>query len=142
MKKIITCSMLLVLFSCSSKKREQTASFETIYTSYYGGNEVESHLVVEDSIAFDKEISRLGMEEEINNFPVIDFKKNNVIFLHLGLRNTGGYAIDVEKVALDDDELIVYQKIISPLKGENVTMALTNPYCIVKIPKAEKNIVK
>lgn len=91
---------------------------------------------------YEKELIRLGIKEEMNEIPAINFKKNNVLFLHLGLKNSGGYTIDVEKIEFIDNQLEVYQKISTPLKGENVTMALTNPYCIVKVPKSEKILVK
>lgn len=140
MKKYSIIGLFIILFSCSSQKQEKDLSFETIYTSYYGGNEEYGYQIIDNGKDYKNEISRLGIEE-IKEKP-IDFKKNNILFLHLGLKNTGGYTINVEKIELLDKDLIIHQKIDSPIKGGNVTMALTNPYCIVKIPKAEKYIVK
>ena len=141
MKKVIVYSFVIILFSCSSKKQEKDVSFETIYTSFYGGNEEYGYQIIDNDKDYTTEMNRLGIEGELEG-KSIDFKKNNILFLHLGLKNLGGYNIDVEKIEVMDKDLIIYQKITSPIKGENVTMALTNPYCVVKVPKAENYIVK
>ena len=141
MKKVIVYSFVIILFSCSSKKQEKDVSFETIYTSFYGGNEEYGYQIIDNDKDYTTEVNRLGIEGELEE-KNIDFKKNNILFLHLGLKNSGGYNIDVEKIEVMDKDLIIFQKITSPIKGENVTMALTNPYCVVKVPKAENYIVK
>ena len=141
MKKVIVYSFVIILFSCSSKKQEKDVSFETIYSSFYGGIEEYGYEIIDNDKDYTTEINRLGIEGELEE-KNIDFKKNNILFLHLGLKNSGGYNIDVEKIEVMDKDLIIFQKITSPIKGENVTMALTNPYCVVKIPKAENYTVK
>ena len=65
MKKVIVYSFVIILFSCSSKKQEKDVSFETIYTSFYGGNEEYGYQIIDNDKDYTTEINRLGIEGEL-----------------------------------------------------------------------------
>jgi N-acetyl-alpha-D-glucosaminyl L-malate synthase BshA len=73
------------------------------------------------------------MADEIKKFvKPDDIKTANFILVNLGEKNNGGYGVEVESVVEEADKVIVTIKEIEPKKG-NVTMAITNPYAVIKI---------
>lgn len=127
--------------SNSKQQLNKETDFKILYSSAYGGNEESGYLIIENKIDLQSEIERLNITNEFYNED-IDFKNNVILVLHLGQKNTGGYGITIDKLEKINDEIVIYTNFISPEKGENVTMALTNPYCIAIIPKAKKYSLK
>lgn len=144
MKKSALYIILFSFLSCSSVKEEMKKNdqFKTIYESSYGGNESNGYEIIESEDKLKKELLRLNVPNEIIDTLEIDFKKNVVLILHLGEKNTGGYGIIVENIQFENETLIVQSKKTFPEKGGYVTMALTNPFCVTIIPKAAKYIVE
>ena len=65
----------------------------------------------------------------------INFSNHNIICVFDTIRNTGGYAIEIERVFVEKKNLnIVYNK-KKPGPMEMVTTIITQPYHIVKIEK-------
>jgi len=58
-----------------------------------------------------------------------------MVLLNLGLKSNGGYSIEIVEVERCGCTLNIYYTIKGPVKGQPVTMALTNPYCLAAIPK-------
>ncbi|CAM3869579.1 protease complex subunit PrcB family protein [Flavobacterium jumunjinense] len=116
--------------------------FKTIYVSGYGGDESKGHQIISSYDDLKQEFARLNVPSEVIDNSNIDFKDNVILIAHLGEKNTGGYGIDVEKIEFEEETLIIQTKLSVPEKGGNVTMAITNPFCITIIPKAKKYSVK
>ena len=55
------------------------------------------------------------------------------MLLNMGEKSSGGYEISVKNVKLTKDKVLVYIDKKQPKAGENVTMAMTYPFCLVKI---------
>jgi hypothetical protein len=64
--------------------------------------------------------------------PEIDFTQFRVALLHIGNKNSGGYAINVERVEKTENNIIVYYKNQYPQPGQPVTMAFTSPWTMVR----------
>ncbi len=73
--------------------------------------------------------------------PEIDFTRFNVALLHMGGQNTGGFAVNVERVERTEDNIIVYYKNTYPQPGEMVTMALTSPWTMVRFENKDLPVV-
>lgn len=135
MKKLILMPFVFMLFCCSStkkadvKKQQQTALYQILSESAYQGKETKSYEVIKDKAALEK------LYEAINDtqVPKIDFSKERVVALFMGQRNTGGHAIKVKNVTEKGGKIYVDVEETSPGSGDIVTMALTNPFTIVKI---------
>ncbi|WP_447637161.1 protease complex subunit PrcB family protein [Flavobacterium microcysteis] len=141
MKKLILMPFVFLLFCCSStkkaadqkpadvKKQQQTALYQILSESAYQGKEVKSYEVIKDQASLEK------LYEAINDnqVPKIDFAKERVVALFMGQRNTGGHAIKVKNVTEKGGKIYVDVQESSPGSGDIVTMALTNPFTIVKI---------
>lgn len=64
----------------------------------------------------------------------VDFGTETVIFLLLGVQETGGYAIEPVSVEPPVDGVLrVHAKLIQPMGDEPVTEALTAPYAVIAV---------
>lgn len=72
--------------------------------------------------------------------PEINFSFEMTIAVFSGEKRTGGYSILVDKIIQRNGKIFVYIKEIQPPAGSVVTMALTQPFHIVKMPKSERPI--
>ncbi|MDI9310673.1 MAG: protease complex subunit PrcB family protein [Limnohabitans sp.] len=112
--------------------------YEVIYKNDYSGAETRSFKVIRNLEDFKAYYQGLNDEK----IPDVDFKKSMVVILNMGMKNTGGYSIEPDKLFQDGDRLVMTIKENSAQKDELVTMALTKPVCIVKINSKKKIIVK
>jgi len=69
--------------------------------------------------------------------PEIDFSKESVIFVSLGQKRTGGYAVQVSDVQKKDGKIEVVVQTTSPKPGGMQIQTLTAPFTIVAVPKIE-----
>jgi len=66
--------------------------------------------------------------------PVIDFGKESVLFVSIGRRNTGGYAVSVPVLSVKAGRAIARVGVKSPPPDSMNLQAITAPFCIVAIP--------
>jgi hypothetical protein len=141
--KYLPVLMTLFLFSnCDSTRQTQynnpNASFETILESVYGGKDEKSYTIIRSNSELKSEMAQLHLEETtMNRMNAVDFKNQLVLSLHMGTRNTGGFSIGVSNVEINGNTTYVTIKETGPAPGENVTMALTQPFAIVVIDANE-----
>jgi hypothetical protein len=69
--------------------------------------------------------------------PAIDFSKESVLFVSLGQKRTGGYAVQVSDVQKKDGQTEIIVQTTSPKAGAMQIQALTAPFAIVAVPKIE-----
>lgn len=148
MKKLILMPLVCLLFCCGStkkateqkpenvNKKQQTALYQILSESAYQGKETKSYEVIKDKASLEK------LYEAINDtqVPKVDFTKERIVALFMGQRNTGGYAIKVKNVTEKGEKIYVDVQETSPGSGDIVTMALTNPFTIVKINSTKEII--
>lgn len=145
MRKLFIVPMIAMLFSCNCKKAvaeenstSNQALFEVLNESQYQGREEEAFVVIKDQSSLNALYQSINNE----NVPKIDFNKQRVAAVFLGQRNSGGYAIKVKDVIENKEKIQVQVERIEPKSGESVTMAITNPYCIVKINSVKEIVFK
>lgn len=135
----------MLIVSCNCKKNtvgvEENASkqllFEVLNESAYQGRENESSEIIKDN----GNLKALYQSINIENVPIVDFTKQRVVALFLGQRNSGGYAIKVKNVTEKNGKIYIDVEKLGPKPGENVTMAMTNPYTIVKINSTKEIVI-
>ncbi len=114
MKKIVPILILALLYSCSTtKKTVENQLYSVLVSSEYGGGNFRFY-----------EIKKFIKPDDI--------KTANFILVNLGEKSNGGYGVEVANVVEESDKVVVTIKEIEPKKG-NVTMAITNPYAVIKI---------
>jgi hypothetical protein len=142
MKKIALLSGIF-LFACNATSKLDSNDFSVILQGEYGGKDEKTHELITNNNDFINAIESFSItEEELSKLISIDFSQQNAIIVHAGQKNNGGYSITIDKIEMNGKELLVYVKESGPKKGENVTMALTNPYCLATIPKTKKVTIK
>lgn len=67
--------------------------------------------------------------------PTLDFTANVVVGVFMGMHSTGGFGIEILDVRRDGDAVSVIVHERTPQMGQGVTMALTQPYSVVLIPR-------
>jgi len=144
--KILFASLLGLIFSCNSQKTTSgklSSEYTILYQSAYGGADAEGLAVISSEKDLTDLCSKLQIDKHISaSFPKIDFIKNDVLALYLGQRTTGGYEITVQDIVVSNDTTVVIRNTKAPKAGELVTMALTNPYCLVLVAKNKKYELK
>ena len=141
--KYLALITLILSVSCNCMKNKTSENslgtnqkYQIIYESAYGGKEEKSYEVFTSLEDFKSSFESPLLNEEIQKtLSTIDFKTHSLVSLHLGLKNTGGYGITVQDVKVNRSQSTVVVKETSPKPGENVTMALTAPFCIAVIEK-------
>ncbi len=146
--RLILCIFLFGVLGCSSTiqpsktlKKEEIV-FRTISKGTLFGNGIEGILEEKFTIKNEKQWQVfLNKINSVNNVSSsfseinINFSNHNIICVFDTIRNTGGYAIEIERVFVEKKNLnIVYNK-KEPGPMEMVTTIITQPYHIVKIEK-------
>lgn len=135
MNKFFTLLTILVI-SCKSAEPSASSSFKMIYQSEYGGNENENLTVLYSKEQCFEALDKLSIASEvIEELLATDFNKYAIAFISMGQKNNGGFSIKVKSIQLQEKILIMEKEITGPKPLEPVTMALTNPYCLVKVTK-------
>ncbi len=140
MKKLVFL-LAIVLVSCAMHQKGEDGKdgtpgksnnhYKVLNEGAYGGRETASRVVITSQ----EELNDLYRELNFKNIPNVDFNEYNVVALFLGQKSTGGYSIGIESVGFKEDTATVRIKTTKPKPGENVTMALTQPFCIATITK-------
>lgn len=73
--------------------------------------------------------------------PAVDFDNEMIIAVFLGTMNTGGYSVAITSVTDTGNELLVAYTRTAPGAGCMVTMALTQPHHIIKLPTSSKPVI-
>ena len=146
--RLILCIFLFGVLGCSSTiqpsktlKKEEIV-FSTISKGVLFGNGIEGILEEKFTITNEKQWQVfLNKINSVNNVSSsfseinINFSNHNIICVFDTIRNTGGYAIEIERIFIEKKNLnIVYNK-KEPGPMEMVTTIITQPYHIVKIEK-------
>jgi len=143
MKKILALSvlMLAIVTGCNVKHdviSDSKNAFAVLKQGEYGGRETESYEVLRSQ----EELDVIFREMNLEKAPAVNFAENNVVVLFLGQKNSGGNNIGVKSVQFNGNTATVNVEKTTPQEGGMVTMAITNPYCIVALSKTEKVVVK
>lgn len=75
---------------------------------------------------------RLGREEPVE----FDEARHRAVYLALGVRPTGGYAVRVVSAHEEDSQLVLEYVESAPAPDRYVTQALTTPWAMVLLPRS------
>jgi hypothetical protein len=140
--RIFIFLLIFSFVSCSTAKIA-SSNYKILFSGQNAPLEKKNHSWIKNNEEYISAIEMLNID--VSNYESlldINFEINNICILYLGQRNTGGYSIEVEAIKMKNKILYIKQKETSPSKNENVTMAVTNPFCIVVIPKSNSLVVK
>ena len=144
MKLVVTILFSIMLTSCPNKNQrglQEEGSFASLYKGRMNGSEniKENNKVITSDNEWQYFLSTLNIDK--NNIPVVDFSKSTLIVLIDKVRNTGGFDIGVEKISIQERKLIINVKNAGPKPTDMVTMAIEQPFQVIKINKTNKEII-
>lgn len=146
MKFIFLCisSFLLLSFSssCKSNKKQDTGSvsFETALKTVSLGSENQGTKVVQNKEDL-KDFEVANNNDMPKELLEVDYDKNTLVMVMAGMKNTGGFDIEIKKIIETKDKITVFYEESNPSKDAMLTMALTYPTHAVTIKKTDKEIV-
>lgn len=137
-----SCSSVINKKPKSFSQNQDLLTFETIEQDFYGGITDSKFLVINDLKSLHDIYDAINKDRlPILEIPTINFEKEMVLALFLGEKTTGGFSISVERILSDNNNVSVFYKTITPKQDEMVTTVMTQPYCIIKMPKTSKEVV-
>lgn len=96
----------------------------------------KSNEIINDSESFETLWNDLHANQSpLPELPEVDFSKYTVTASMMGVQNSGGFSIEITKVAEVDNIIGIKIEEMEPGYGCFTTAALTSPFHIVKIPK-------
>lgn len=72
--------------------------------------------------------------------PDINFDRYRLVAIFMGEQRSGGYSIDVQRIEKRDEAVWIKLREQTPAPDQMVTMALTQPFVMVKIPRIQAPI--
>ncbi|MDD2563897.1 MAG: protease complex subunit PrcB family protein [Salinivirgaceae bacterium] len=109
-------------------------SFELISKGSQSSVDRKSNRIIRTQQEFN-EFKTKNPEIEFN---VIDFSKDMIITVYKGRCSSGGHAISIESIEPLEHKIEINVILESPGNNCRVTMALTYPYAIYKVPTTDK----
>lgn len=135
---------LLIIFtfisSCATTSTQSNDILQLITLSKGNGSGSEGF---EQGNFIIKNVNQLKSYGRLANFDnnSIDFSREIVLIAIDKIRNSGGYGIEISNAKIVDNKVLVSIDYSSPKLNDMVTMALTQPYHVVKMKRTDKEIV-
>ncbi|NHJ19656.1 MAG: protease complex subunit PrcB family protein [Candidatus Lokiarchaeota archaeon] len=125
---LITSFSILVAFLPFTKAN---LNFETIELGYFGAHRERCDYIIQTQQEWEELWQKVHSSS--SEPPYVNFNSHLVIAVFMGERVTGGYRIEITSTRESGLFRWVYIRETSPSPFDCVTMALTQPYHIVKI---------
>lgn len=148
-KKHIAINFLLILSvvfsSCTATKVQENSgsvAFRTLDKNTNSGMQEPKQEVFTNEKDFEKawNIAWSNFEEPIT-LPKIDFTKETVALVALGMKNNGGYQLKVDNITQDQNNLTIHFTETTPNAKCSYTMAIVFPYEFIVFAKTSKKVV-
>lgn len=125
-----------------NKQSKSEIAFNEISKGLYSGVEEKRQIVINDPQSYRKLWNEVfSIYHPMADLPEIDFEKNTLIAVFMGTTSTGGYSVEITKISESSKEINVRIKYLTPAPDDFVTMALSQPYHLVIIPKTSKTAI-
>ncbi len=72
--------------------------------------------------------------------PPVDFDRDVVLVVTLGMKNTGGYAIEITRIVKTKDDIQVFVKRTAPPEGTKGSAAMTSPFVLARMKKPDRPV--
>ena len=146
---LFVLSIVMIVVGCGTTNNleSNTVEFDVISKGILGGAGAEGiekqNLVITDTESWKALISKIDSGNTISpSFSEIniDFSNYTVIAVFDNVKNSGGFGLDLE-VKSDLKNTIIQIVKTAPGPTDFVTMMITQPYCIIKIPNTSLPVV-
>jgi len=144
MKKYLLLTTLMILLACagplkmSGKLSDGPVQFQTILAGPYSLIDTAYvELVTNQSEWEDTWLLAKGKIDPLPITPTVDFDQEYVIAAFMGQRPSSGFKIEITGIEKRGDLLDVNLK---KYETPGMLTVITNPYCLVRLPKGNYNI--
>lgn len=138
MKSLTIFALIFMAFTagCVSQTYPQTLAQGSA-----SGIEDAREMVITDQSEWESFWSELNANvQPVPDLPEIDFSREMVIAVTLGMRSTTGYSVNITGVDEEEDSITVTYLEMQPPWDAIVGQALTQPYHVIKIQKSDKPV--
>jgi len=116
-------------------------SFETVAKGYSSGIEDKLTEVVHSPEDFERFWRQHGsIMFPPPDVPTVDFQRDMIALIFRGTMNSGGYDLEVKGIDESDSEIVVRYETSDPQPGDMTTMALTQPFHIIRTSASGKAV--
>tara|TARA_R110001592_G_scaffold32788_1_gene114484 strand:- start:1133 stop:1603 length:471 start_codon:yes stop_codon:yes gene_type:complete len=144
--KYLTLILSVIIFSCSNTKNStsttEAITFKSIQKNSNSGFEELTTEVITSQSELEKTWkqawSRFSDAPEI---PKIDFTQKQVILVALGMKNNGGFGLEIENITQTKNEISVNYIEIRPDANCINSQAIVFPFELIEIEKTAKKVV-
>ena len=102
--------------------------------SYTGFDNVRRQIITDQVTLATTWAALYRGQSPIPPVPVVEFDKEEVVLVAMGIRNSGGYTIEIRRVSEDDSGRTIEVRELSPGSTCGVTTALTSPADAMVLP--------
>ena len=115
--------------------------FQTIDHGADGGVTDARRAVVRDRTAWSLLWEQVTVgRSPIPRLPAVDFEKEMVLGVFLGLRRSAGYGVEIVALEESATELLVRVRETAPVAGADTAQMLTAPYHLVRAARTDKAV--
>lgn len=153
---ILVCSFLLL--SCGSTKEKAAQNeleqknidsvskherlHEPIISSQMGGFTTPQIWVIKEPKALSEVYGQINRTRKPGfKIPKVDLSKETIVAIFMGEKTSGGYAVTVKEVKERAGKIVVDVIETTPKTSDMVVTVITQPFCIIKVNNASKNMV-
>lgn len=115
---------------------------EPVSFAYASGFDEPRQFVVRDAAAWQQTWAELWRNNvPAPPLPAVDFASEMIVVAALGTRPTGGYSIFVDSASEGPEGVAVRVRAVSPGSGCAVTLAVTQPVDVARVPRRDGAVV-
>ncbi len=142
--RILVLIAFLAICSCKNAQstREGGAMTTTDFEEILSGHQSNIDEPLEEIITSQDRLAEVfvAINSTISpkiDVPAVDFENEIVVFVNMGYKSSGGYAVAINAVETTSDTCVISVKETAPGPTDNVTMAITYPFTLVKLPRQD-----
>lgn len=145
MKKITATILSIIFISCAATKTQENSSivsFRTLDKNSNSGIQEPKQEVFTNKAAFEEAWNLAWSNfSESTLLPSIDFTKETVALVALGMKNNGGFQLNIDQITQDKQNFTIEYTETTPNPKCSYTMAIVFPYQFIVFPKTNKKVV-
>lgn len=134
MNSLFVCALAIAV---SVATWPNSLAFVRLHTGINSGFTKHSEFVIQDPDEFTRRWRGVQQGAPDAALPEINFEKTTVVFVAIGARNTGGYAVRVDSVTTESSGATVHYTVSSPGARCMSLQELTSPLEVISFDRVE-----
>ena len=142
--RLFIASIIMInLNSCgvsNELKERRETGYEILYQSQISDCTDQKIRILDDEDQWTQYVDSFR-NDKLGSVSNIDFDKEFIAVVCAGTRNTGGYQIKSPVISKEKDIMMYYFEVEGPGKEDLVTMAITQPMMVIRIPYSSNKVI-